>query len=125
MLFIFLLIGFVFLVKGADMFVDGSSSIAKYFKIPTVIIGLTIVALGTSAPEIAVSVTAGLKGNGDIAVSNIIGSNVFNLLVVVGSCGVLSPFSIDKKLLNGYYSVFIISTIALFMRMINYTICRL
>lgn len=82
--YILLIAGFVLLVKGADFFVDGSSAIARYFKIPSLIIGLTIVAMGTSAPEVAVSVTAAVAGNNGIAVGNVLGSNIFNLLVVLG-----------------------------------------
>ena len=79
-----LLVGFVLLVKGADFFVEGSSSLAKIMKVPSVIIGLTIVAMGTSAPEASVSINAALTGNNDIAISNVVGSNIFNGLVVVG-----------------------------------------
>lgn len=86
MMYLLLLVGFVLLVKGADWFVDGSSSIAGILKIPSVIIGLTIVAMGTSAPEAAVSVTAGLSGNADIALGNVVGSNLFNQLGVIGLC---------------------------------------
>ena len=73
-----LVIGFVLLIKGADFFVDGASSIAKQIRIPALIIGLTIVAFGTSAPELAVSVSAALKGSNDIAIGNVVGSNIFN-----------------------------------------------
>ena len=82
--YLLLLIGFVLLIKGADFFVDGSSSLARIMKVPSVIIGLTIVAMGTSAPEASVSVNAALAGSNDIAISNVIGSNLFNGLVVVG-----------------------------------------
>ena len=74
---IFLLVGFVLLIKGADFFVDGSSSVAKLLGIPGFVIGLTVVAMGTSAPEAAVSITAGISGSNEIAISNIIGSNLF------------------------------------------------
>ena len=83
---VLLLIGFVALIKGADWFVDGSASLAKIFRVPSLIIGLTIVALGTSAPELAVSSTAALQGANEIALSNVVGSNMFNLLVVLGAC---------------------------------------
>ena len=83
-----LLIGFAALIKGADFFVDGSASVAKRLKVPGVIIGLTIVAMGTSAPELAVSVSAGLSGSNAIAVSNVVGSNIFNLLAVLGICAI-------------------------------------
>ncbi len=79
---VLLIAGFVLLVKGADVFVDGSSGIAKFLKIPSIVIGLTIVAFGTSAPEAAVSIIAGVNGSNDIAVGNVIGSNMFNLLGV-------------------------------------------
>lgn len=75
--YLLLLIGFVLLIKGADFFVDGSSSLARIMKVPSVIIGLTIVAMGTSAPEASVSVNAALAGSNDIAISNVIGSNLF------------------------------------------------
>ena len=80
---VFLIIGFVFLIKGADFFVEGSSSIAKKLKVPSIIIGLTIVAMGTSLPETAVSVTASLVHNNELAVSNVVGSNIFNLMFVI------------------------------------------
>ena len=78
------IIGFVLLVKGADFFVEGSGSVAKKFNIPVFIIGMTIVAMGTSAPECAVSISASLRGINGMAISNVIGSNIFNLLVVCG-----------------------------------------
>lgn len=100
MMYVMLLLGFVLLIKGADFFVEGSSSVAKLFRVPSVIIGLTIVAFGTSAPELAVSISASLTGSNDIAVGNVIGSNIFNLLVVVGVCGTIMPMAIDKKILH-------------------------
>lgn len=95
-----LIVGFVLLIKGADFFVDGSSSIAKFFGIPSFVIGLTVVAMGTSAPEAAVSVTASITNSNDLAISNVIGSNMFNLLVVAGICAVIKPYSIEKTLLK-------------------------
>ena len=77
-----LVVGFVLLIKGADFFVDGASSLAKKLRVPSLIVGLTIVALGTSTPELAVSITASAGGQNSMAVSNVIGSNIFNLLVV-------------------------------------------
>lgn len=94
--YLLLVIGFILLVKGADFFVEGSADIAKLFKIPSVVIGLTIVALGTSAPEAAVSITAGFAGNNAIAIGNVIGSNIFNLAVVVGVCAAIMPFAVDE-----------------------------
>ena len=100
MMYLLLLIGFVLLIKGADFFVDGSSSIAGILKVPSVIIGLTIVAMGTSAPEAAVSINAGLAGNSDISLGNIIGSNIFNLLVVIGACAVIFPAKSNEDILK-------------------------
>lgn len=100
MMYLLLLIGFVLLIKGADLFVDGSSSIAGILKVPSVIIGLTIVAMGTSAPEAAVSINAGLAGNSDISLGNIVGSNIFNLLVVIGACAVIYPATSHEDILS-------------------------
>ena len=94
---LFLLIGFVFLVKGADIFVEGSSSIAKKFKVPSIIIGLTIVALGTSLPELVTSVTAAKRGNAGIAIGNIVGSNIFNILFVIGTAALICPVPFETK----------------------------
>ena len=90
-----LIVGFVFLVKGADLFVEGSSSVAKRFKVPSLIIGLTIVAMGTSLPETAVSVAASIAHNNTLAVSNVTGSNIFNLMVVIGVCALMTPVVVD------------------------------
>ncbi len=95
-----LIIGFAFLVKGADAFVEGSSSIAKHFHVPSLIIGMTIVAMGTSLPETAVSVTASIAGSNALAVSNAVGSNIFNLMVVIGVCAVLTPVAVQKNSLK-------------------------
>lgn len=112
---IFLLVaGFVALVKGADLFVDGSSSIAAIFKVPSVIIGLTIVALGTSAPELAVSTSAALKGSNEIALSNVVGSNLFNLMMVLGVCAVIKPLPITKVIKKRDFPLSIVVTAALF-----------
>lgn len=100
MMYLLLLIGFVLLIKGADLFVDGSSSIAGILKVPSVIIGLTIVAMGTSAPEAAVSINAGLAGNSDISLGNIVGSNIFNLLVVIGACAIIFPAKSNEEILK-------------------------
>ena len=91
-----LAVGFAFLVKGADFFVEGSSSIAKKLKVPPIIIGLTIVAMGTSLPETAVSVTASLVQNNELAVSNVVGSNIFNLMFVIGVCSILTSIMVQK-----------------------------
>ena len=94
---ILLAVGFAMLVKGADWFVDGSSGIATKFKIPQLVIGLTIVAMGTSAPEAAVSITAALKGNADITVGNIVGSNILNILIILGLSAIITPLAVAKS----------------------------
>ena len=114
-MYVWLIVGFVLLIKGADLFVDGSSSVAKIFKVPTVIIGLTIVAMGTSAPETSVSISAALKGANEIAVSNVVGSNFFNLLVVVGICALLQPINITKSLIKRDYPYSIFATVLLLL----------
>ena len=98
--FLLLILGFVLLIKGADYFVEGSSSVAKRLHVPSIIIGLTIVAMGTSLPELAVSVTASVSGNNALAVSNVIGSNIFNLIVVCGSCALFSPLFFSRETLQ-------------------------
>lgn len=95
-----LIVGFILLIKGADFFVAGSSSVAKRLKVPPIIVGLTIVAMGTSLPECAVSVTASLAGSNSLAVSNITGSNIFNLMVVCGICALFTPLTIQKSTLK-------------------------
>lgn len=97
MMYVWLIVGFVLLIKGADYFVEASSSVARALRVPSIIIGLTIVAFGTSAPELAVSTTASLAGSNEIAVGNVIGSNLFNLLVVLGACGVIRPFAVHLR----------------------------
>lgn len=95
-----LVAGFVLLIKGADFFVEGSSSVAKRLRVPSIIIGLTIVALGTSLPECAVSLTASMSGQNALAVSNVVGSNIFNLMVVCGFCAVFCSLPIEKATLK-------------------------
>ncbi|MCI5793186.1 MAG: calcium/sodium antiporter [Lachnospiraceae bacterium] len=123
--YILLIAGFLLLVKGADFFVDGSSSLARILKVPSVIIGLTIVAMGTSAPEASVSINAALAGNNDIAVSNVIGSNIFNGLVVVGVCALLSGFNTDPGILKRDMPLNIIFTIALLLMLIDKRLGRI
>ncbi|MCQ2964161.1 MAG: calcium/sodium antiporter [archaeon] len=108
-----LIIGFIFLVKGADMFVDGASNIAYNFKIPTLIVGLTIVAFGTSAPEAAVSIAASLGGSNAISLGNVIGSNLFNILGIIGICALLGSLPVDKELLKRDFPVVLIATLVL------------
>ena len=98
--FVLLIVGFVVLIKGSDFFVDGASSVASLLKIPTIIVGLTIVAFGTSAPEAAVSITSSLTGSNAMAVSNVIGSNLFNILMVIGISALLGDLLMEKSVLN-------------------------
>lgn len=108
---IILTAGFLALIKGADIFVDGSAALAGNFKVPALIIGLTIVALGTSAPELAVSTSAALQGSNEIALSNVVGSNIFNLLCVLGVCALIHPVPVGRDILKRDFPVTIISTI--------------
>ena len=95
--FLLLALGFFMLVKGADWFVDGAAGIAEKFGIPHLVIGLTIVAMGTSAPEAAVSITAALKGNAGITIGNIVGSNIMNILIILGLASVIVPIAVAKS----------------------------
>lgn len=95
--YILLLVGFILLIKGADIFVDGAASISKKLGIPAVIVGLTIVSLGTSAPELAVSTISSLKGSNELALGNVLGSNIFNTLVVLGVSTIIMPLVIKKR----------------------------
>lgn len=95
--YVLLLIGFLILVKGADYFVEGSSEIATVLRIPPLLIGLTIVAFGTSAPEAAVSISAALKGTGDIAVGNVVGSNLFNVIFILGITAMIQPLVVERQ----------------------------
>ena len=97
MSFILLIIGFFFLIKGADLFVEGAASIAKKFNVPSMVIGLTIVAMGTSAPEAAVSITSSLAGQNYMSVANVIGSNFFNILVVLGVSSIIATLPVEKN----------------------------
>ncbi len=100
MTYLLLVVGFFLLIKGADFFVEGSSAVAKKLHIPPIVIGMTIVAIGTSLPEFAVSVTASIKGNNELAVSNVIGSNIFNLMVVCGICSLFVPLTVQANTLK-------------------------
>ncbi|MCL2014510.1 MAG: calcium/sodium antiporter [Oscillospiraceae bacterium] len=100
-----LILGFILLIQGANVFVSASVGIAKKLRIPGVIIGLTIVAAGTSAPEAVVSIIAASKGSNDIAAGNIVGSNIFNLLLVVGICALIKPFAVRLKEISGDFLV--------------------
>jgi cation:H+ antiporter len=108
--YILLFVGFIMLIKGADVFVDSSSSIAKKFGIPSIVVGLTIVAMGTSAPEFSVSIQSALAGMNDMSIANVVGSNIFNLLVVLGCSAVINKLKIDN-----YKDILIMFIIGLLM----------
>lgn len=107
------IVGFVCLIKFADIFVDGASNLAKIFKIPTIVIGLTIVAFGTSAPEASVSITAAISGSNGISVGNIIGSNIFNLFLILAISALIAPVAIQKSLVKRDVLVMLVSSFML------------
>ena len=109
---VLLVLGFAALIKGADWFVDGSAALARTFRVPGVIIGLTIVAMGTSAPELAVSTSAALQGANEIALSNVTGSNIFNLLMVLGVCALIRPIPIERGILKRDFPLSIAAAVA-------------
>ena len=110
---ILLVVGFVFLIKGADFFVEGASAMAKKLHVPALVIGMTIVAMGTSLPELSVSVTASLAGSNQLAIGNVVGSNIFNLMVVLGSCALFSALEVSDDTIKKDLPFSIICTVAL------------
>lgn len=120
-----LIIGFALLAKGADFFVDGASNIARKLKIPQIVIGLTIVAMGTSAPEAAVSISAALKGNAEITIGNIVGSNILNILIILGLSALIAPLDVKKSTAYIDMPVVIISSIVLLLLGLDETISLL
>lgn len=108
--YIFLLLGIFLLIKGADIFVDGASSVAAKFKVPSLIIGLTVVSFGTSAPEAAISISASLSGSNSILLGNVIGSNFFNLLMVIGITSLVTPLKADDEVIRRDLPVVILAT---------------
>lgn len=113
MSYVILLLGFALLTKGADFFVEGAAAAAGKLRVPAFIIGMTIVAMGTSAPECAVSVTAALKDNNQLAVSNAVGSNLFNLMIVCGMCSLVSPLAVKTSILKKEFPFSIIVAVLL------------
>ena len=111
--YVLLIVGFVCLIKGADLFVDGSSNVAKLLKVPSIIIGLTVVAFGTSMPEASVSISSALVGANELAVSNVVGSNIFNLLVVLGASALILPVCVQKDSVKKEIPFSILCTVAL------------
>ena len=125
MIYIFLIIGFILLIKGADFFVEGTASIARKFNVPSMIIGLTIVAMGTSAPEAAVSITSSLAGQNDISVANVVGSNFFNILIVLGVSSILATLPVQKNTIKKDTPLLIVSCILLLLFSFNSNISRI
>lgn len=119
-----LIVGFVLLIKGADFFVDGSSALAKKMKIPSLIVGLTIVAMGTSAPELAVSISSAVKGSNGLAVSNVIGSNMFNLLMVLGVCSAIMPIKVNDDVVKRDYPISVAAMMVFVIFIINGVLAR-
>ena len=117
--YVFLIVGFVLLIKGADFFVDGASSIATRLKVPTLIIGLTVVSLGTSMPEAAISISASVSSNNAISLGNVIGSNIFNLLMVVGISSIILPIVTDSDVLKRDMPLNIAATVLLLVTLID------
>ena len=115
-----LVVGFVLLMKGADVFVDGSSSLAGKLGIPQIVIGLTIVAFGTSAPEAAISITAGIKGSAELAVSNVVGSNILNVLLILGIASVLLVLGMNGYSLSRFDGVILTILFLIFMGYLVY-----
>lgn len=108
-----LILGFVLLVQSAKVFVNASVGIAKKLRIPTMVIGLTVVAMGTSAPEVVISLSAAIGGSGDLAVANVVGSNMFNMLFIVGICALIYPFTVRTKMILRDYLVCMAGTVFL------------
>lgn len=119
-----LIIGFVLLVKGADCFVDGASSVAARYGIPQLVIGLTIVAMGTSFPEAAVSITAAFKGSAGITIGNVVGSNILNVAIILGLASVIVPIQIKKSTIKRELPFSMVITILLLLFGLNGKISR-
>ncbi len=119
--FILIIIGFILLIKGADFLVDGASEIAKKFHIPEIVIGLTIVAIGTSMPELVVSITSALEGHSDLAIGNVVGSNIANMFLILGACSIIRPLVFKKETRIFEIPFTIFATILLFFLCINGT----
>lgn len=116
---VLVIFGFLLLIKGADFLVEGSSAVAKRFKIPEMIIGLTIVAMGTSMPELVVSLTSALEGHSDIALGNVVGSNLANILLILGICALMKEINIPKATRRIENPLCLIVTVILFVLCLN------
>ena len=109
---VLLLIGFIFLIKGADVFVDGASDTARKFRVPKMLIGLTIVSFGTSAPELAVSIQSILSGKGDILLGNVVGSNILNILLILGLASLVGTLRVNTATVKKEIPVLVLITLA-------------
>ena len=107
--------GLLLILVGANALTDGAASVAKRFNISSLVIGLTIVAFGTSAPELTVSVVSALKGSSDIAIGNVVGSNIFNALMIVGCTAAIVPISVTKGTLSKEIPLCVLASIVLFI----------
>ncbi|MFC0560134.1 calcium/sodium antiporter [Halalkalibacter alkalisediminis] len=117
MVYLLLLVGFALLIKGADYFIDGSSNIATLFRVPPLIVGLTIVAFGTGAPEATVSIIAALEGSADVTIGNIVGSNILNISLVVGVTAFIFPLSVERPTIKKEIPFAFLSAVALIVLM--------
>lgn len=117
MAYILLIVGFALLIKGADWFVEGASNIAGLLRVPRILVGLTIVAFGTSSPEATVSIIAALEGSADVALGNVIGSNIFNITLVVGITAMLNPLKVESETIRKEIPFTLLASAALLVLM--------
>lgn len=115
MTYVLLLVGFALLIKGADFFVEGSSKIARLLKVPPMLVGLTIVAFGTSSPEATVSIIAAMEGNSAVSLGNVIGSNIFNITLVVGITAILNPLKVESETIRKEIPFTLLASVALWV----------
>lgn len=112
---LFLIIGLIVIVKGSDLLVDGCVGLAKYLRIPTLVIGLTIVAIATGVPEIAISISSSLKGSNDLLLGNLLGSNMFNILFILGLIALIKPLLVKREIILKNYMFALLSCFVLFV----------
>ncbi|MBO7645864.1 MAG: sodium:calcium antiporter, partial [Prevotella sp.] len=106
-------VGLAAIIKGADWLTDGAAAIARYFGIPTIVVGLTIVAIGSSAPEFVVSVVSAIRGNSDMALGNVVGSNIFNILAIMGVTAFVAPVKVSRENVRNDLSFIVLSSIVI------------
>jgi len=119
MTYLLLILGFTALIKGADYFVEGASGIAKLLRIPPILIGLTIVAFGTSSPEAAVSIKAAMNGNNGIALGNVVGSNIFNVSLIIGITALINPLKVERETVKKEIPFTLLASILLFILILD------